>query len=683
MIDIDTKEKIFNYFKNKNSNYATFQSLKKVVKVNKLENVLWQLVRSGELIFDGKRYSVNHSKSHVGVVSVNKNGARFVKGEDGKRIPITSNCAPYVLPRDTIEYRVVKDEAYVSKLIKRELKKQVFQVKERNGNKYLEYTNGPFYIKVPASELDDYMVGDYLYVDINNNMFNGIIKKIDNINEVNGNGKLDKYQQRDIIIGYNHGFSFDYDDEYLDELKNIKLELTEKELANRKDYRNDLVYTIDCDNTRDMDDALSLKKLDNGNWLLTGHIASISEYVNFLGPIYNKAVSMGNSFYTGRIVIPMFHHIISNDICSLNENADRLTKSLELEINSKGEVVSRNLYYGVINSKKKMKYSEVDKLFTEPNELDPTYWPFAGNLYELKKLSDIMGRYLARNGKIEFANRDLEVVINENGVAKKAVPQDSPISRKIIENCMVYLNWQYGIILSENLMPSAYRNHHGPTELGLQKAMSKLSNLGYNTDIYERTGSISAFIKQYQSSPSDFLVISNILLPCFGRAYFSSENAGHYGLGIDVYSQFSSGIRKSSNLINHYIGDMILTRDFKNKETIKSLLPELCDIATQQEIEADEGEREALQFELIEIASNNIGYDFEGVVTGTMYGNAYTLLSNGVTGVIFNKDNYLVMGDRVYARIESVNLNKKEVNLTCLEIIKTRKGHKKRIKVKK
>lgn len=671
MVEKNIKEQIIEYIKGKNAKYVTYENLQSQFKDKRLDYYLDELVSFGELIVQNNKYRVNYEKVLTGVVTERRSGLKVLYNKEHKEIPLATKSNYHYLPGDTVKYRVVDDEAYVFELVERKLTKQVFQVVSVNGQKKLEYTNGNFYLKVPNDALDEYMVGEYLLVDITNNMFNGVVTRIKNTSNV-----ID----RDRVIAYNHGFDDDYDADYFAELKDIPMEVSQEEVGNRADYRDENVFTIDCDNTKDIDDALSIKKLPNGNFLLRGHIASVSEYVKFQGAIYNKAMQRGNSFYTQRSVFPMFHYLLSNGICSLNPNVDRLTKTLTLEITPTGKVVNRKLEYGVINSKLKMKYSEVDKLFTEPEKLAPEYYPFVNDLILMKELSDIIGHELRNMGKVELANHEWEVVMDGNNEAIKAEKQASPISRKMIENFMLYLNWQWISILDENAFPVAYRVHE-PSDLEkVDAAYRKIKDLGYDTSKYEQTYHIRDLITPYVDSPDDYLIISNIVLSAFKRAEYSSRNIGHFGVGLPIYGQFTSDIRRCGDLFNHYSTDAYLKNDLVLADKLINICDDVCLHATKQERAADKGEKESFDFDLLDIASKNIGYTFEGMITDRHYGKYYVRLSNGVYGIIQGNDEPVNLGDYVSVKIEDVNYNKKEIKLSYQGHIKTHKCVKKKVR---
>ena len=667
------KELIIKYINEKKVNFTTYEKLKHAFQDIDLDKILKELLRDGLLIQQKNKFYVNKEDPEIGEILTKKNGIKIVKTKEAKEIPLSSDTQSKYLKNDIVKFYVVNHEAHPFELVKRTNNKKVFQVVKKDGNKMLEYTQGEYEIHVPKDALEDYIPGEYVLVDISDNEFNGIIKRILNTSNT---------PIRDRIIAYNYGFEDDYNDAYLKELSEIPQEVSIDEIKNRIDYRNDNVFTIDCDNTKDMDDAVSIKKLPNGNYELITHIASVSEYVKFDSTIFHSAMHRGNSLYTARSVFPMFHYLLSNGICSLNPNVDRLTKSLTLEIDRFGNVIRKELNYGVINSKIKMAYSEVDKILSNEENIKEEYLPYIEDLKLMKELSDIMGENLKRHGKMEFANQEWEVILDENGKAIDCVKLQSPISRKLIENFMLYTNWQWATLLEENGFPICYRIHEASDDEKIESAINKLQNLGFDISGYKKTKNLHSLLERYANSPDEYNVISNTILGAYNKAEFSPNNIGHFGVGLPIYAQFTSDIRRSCDLYNHYSSDAYLTKNPKDLKKLKEIIELTCSWATFKERQADKAEKEALDYDLLEIASHNIGNTFEGAISEIRNGKTYIRLDNGVYAIVTNNNNNLTPGTRVIARIDSVNPNKKEIQVTYQEIIKRHSNHKKKVKTR-
>lgn len=661
------KEKILAYIGSRDSKYATLDKLKANIKDEELESTLSKLVQTGEIILNKKKYKINNDPKYQGKVLVNRYGVKFIRSDNGKHIPINYGSFYSVLESDYVEYYVINEEAYICNIVRREISERPFKVITINHSLYLEYASGNFWIRAKDYDLSMYEPGDVLLVDLDNHK---IVRKITTVSDPGS---------RDIILAYNHGFDNYYSEKYLEELNNLRFNITPEDLIGREDFRDDLIYTTDCDKTRDIDDATGVRRLPNGNYLFTGHIASTSEIIPFMGEICKTAFKRGTSAYTQRSVFHMYHPLISNGICSLNPNEDRLTQSIVMEIDKEGNVIQARLCYGVINSKKKMMYSEVDKLLSGDSSVDPTYLPYYDNLVLFKELTDIMGKYLVSHGKLELANRDVVIEYNNLDEATRCLPLEGPISRKMIEYAMIYINWQWTKILVENNIPLIYRNHLYPSKKDLANIINNLNNLGYNIQSSDSPQVIQTFLSSIKDDPVDFLIVTQVILNNLNSAGFDNVSKGHFGLGFkDYYAYFSSAIRRLADTFNHYATDAYLKNDMALREKLESIAKDVANWATTRENEATLLEKESLSYDLLDIAAKNLGNSYEGVVVDIKYNRVFVKLSNGLYGIIPDKYS-LSIGDKIITRINGINEFKKEI---YLEFISMQVKHKKRTRKK-
>lgn len=648
------KKKIMTYISQKNNNYATIEKLRSNINDSKLDSALSELVRTGDLILHKKKYKINYGPCYSGNVLINKYGAKYIFRDNGHHIPINLNSIHSVLKNDVVRYRLIDGEAYICEIVNREIAQRPFQVILKNNRLGLEYTDGNFSINDRDIDLSSYHVGDILLIDLDELK---VVRKITSLNDP---------LSRDIILGYNYGFDNYYSETYLEELRDIPDTVSPSDIIGRVDFRNDLIYTTDCDKTRDIDDATGVKLLPNGNYLFSGHIASISEVIPFMSEICQTAFKRGNSAYTQRSVFPMYHPVISNGICSLNPNVDRLTKSIILEIDRTGRVINSKLCYGVINSKMKFKYSEVDKLLTHDPTVDPEYLPFYDNLHLFKELTDIMGSYLIDHGKLELANRDVAIEYNKANMAEKCLPQEGPISRKMIEYSMIYINWQWTKILMENDMPLIFRNHAKPSPIAINNIINSLDKLGFDIKYCNLSGDFKDFLATIEQNPLEYLLATEIILRNLDMASFGYTSRGHFGLGFkEGYATFSSGIRKATDTFNHYSTDAYLRHDSELREQLTDIAPTIAKMANDRERTAKKLEEESLKYDLLDIAASNIGNSYSGLVIDVKYDRVVVKLSNGLYGFLPD-DHYLECGDKIVAQIEEINVNRKEIYLKFL-----------------
>lgn len=673
MYSKEVAERVINYISNRDQKWATYEKINMNVGNENLGETLARMVKIGDLTFSGKKYRVSNSEIREGVVSVTKNGIKQIKTDNGKVIPLSVNSFYNVLSGDKVKYRIIDKEAYVREIVDRRFTEQVFEVVFVNGKKALEYTQGNYSLKVNSESLRDYSIGEYVLVNVSKPGYEKIIKRIGNTSDPNN---------RDIILAYNHGFDNEYDEDYLRELANIKTDINEEILANREDYRGEEAITIDCYNTRDMDDAVWVKKLENGNWLYRCHIASISEFIPFGGAIFRKALKRGYSVYTRKSVFPLFHYVISNGICSLNPEEDRLTKTITLEIDNKGNVINKKLTYGVINSRKKMSYAECDKVYLGDETVDKSYLPYRDLLFHLKELADILGDNLKRHGKIELYIPVPNIKTDDLGQPINDAKIDGPIFRKVIEYLMIYANMAYTEILDEEKLPLWFRNHVSSDEKTISSCIAKIKNYGYDTSIYDKTKNLQLFLASFVNNPADYQIISGIILSGFHMANIGYVNLGHFGLGLDKYCRYTSGIRRGDDFLNHYSADAYITGNTNNIDKLRNLQKVSCDWFNRAEVESEAVEAESLIEDILDIADRNMYNCIEGIVIELHYDMAYVKLINGVYGIVRNNEVKLSVGDKINAKIIEVNHNRKEVYLSFLNFIKKRGSGKRRVRTK-
>lgn len=284
------------------------------------------------------------------------------------------------------------------------------------------------YVDVPSNEYSRLVEGSRVLIKLKNDGLNGNIVEIIGHKDDPG---IDLIQ-----IALSKCFSLDFSEEYLKELEKFPNHVKEDEIKGRLDLRNKLIYTIDCDNTKDMDDAISVEKKENGNYVLGVHIADVSHYVKLGSEIFKEAFKRGNSLYMLNTVIPMIHKFLSNGICSLNPSVDRLTKSCFMEIDKDGNIVDYKIVKSVIRSKKKMKYSEVNKLLEE-NKMVAGYEPFIDNLKLANELNNILNKARIERGYVKFMSNDLIVELDKNNKPLEFKMQEQKTAETMIENCML------------------------------------------------------------------------------------------------------------------------------------------------------------------------------------------------------------------------------------------------------
>lgn len=473
----------------------------------------------------------------------------------------------------------------------------------------------------------------------------------------------------------------DFNEKVIKELDDIPNCVNEDEIKDRLDLRDKNIFTIDGNSTKDFDDAVSIEKKENGNYILGVHIADVAHYVKPNTAIFNEALNRGTSIYITNYVIPMLPRKLSNGICSLNPNVDRLTMSCIMEVDPEGNVVNHKIIDSVINSKMRMTYEDVNKVLKEKQDLEE-YKPFKQDLLLMNELSNILREKMNKRGYLNFGNNDLKIVVNENGKAIGIKEQEHDIAEKLIENFMILANETVSKDISWKGLPCIYRIHDLPPIPAITRALETIKNFGYNVKIPNNFSSQSIQnILNKISKFEDNNILSTILLTGMSRACYNTNNIGHFGLALDYYSHFTSPIRRFPDLMLHTLikeyNKLYENEDYN--ETINKIfneLPLICNDNSLKERRADEIERIVNRYKIAELMESHIGEDFDAIITyvspkgitirTTNYVTGHIgigeLMSNGFKfspekNIMINKSSGKVykFGDNICVKVKNVN----------------------------
>lgn len=507
--------------------------------------------------------------------------------------------------------------------------------------------NEEYIIETTDNIMNKLVDGNIVLVKMKNNNL-----KLCNIIEVLGHINDPEIELK--IIAISKSIKLDFSKTALKQLENIKTRVTEDEFEGRLDLTNELIFTIDDKDTKDMDDAISIKKNDKGNYILGVHISDVSYYVPIGTPLFNEAANRSTSTYMIDSVIPMLPHQLSNGICSLNPNVNRLALSCIMEINPKGDVVDYKIVETVIKSKKKMTYQDVDKILME-GKIVPGYEPFIDNLKLCNELSFILNENFLRHGYLHFKAEEPKAIVDETGKPIGFQPIKVMAGRKIIENFMLAANKT--IAQNYGYMPFTFRIHEMPDMDKLDKTLEMLENLGYdiNRNNLDNPLKLSAtFKKLYESG--DYSVISPMILKSMSRARYSANNIGHFGLGFEFYTHFTSPIRRFNDLLVHALIKAYNNPNLTDKDIliIEQELAKACEHMTLKEMLSDEAEEDALKYKMAEYMSEHIGEYFNGKIVDLGPKYITIRLENGIVGkaylenikggnFYFDGDNYKIV----------------------------------------
>lgn len=493
-----------------------------------------------------------------------------------------------------------------------------------------------------------------------------------------------------IVLKY--GIRDTYPEEVMKETDLLPNEVKEEEYKNRKDLRDKMIFTIDGSHTKDIDDAISIEKLENGNYKLGVHIADVSYYVRPNSKIYEEAMLRGTSVYLADRVIPMLPHKLSNGICSLNEGEVRLTESCEMEIDKEGKIVSSEIFESVIKSKKKMTYEAVNKILEE-NIIEEGYCEFVDTLKLMEELANILRKEKVNRGYIDFNIDEPTVVVNEAGEAIDVVVSNRGVGEKLIEDFMIAANEAVASTIYFMELPFIYRVHGEPSEEKIKQFLTFVSTLGYTVkgNLNNLTPKEMQKILDLLNDKKEFSVLSSLMLRSMQKAIYDTNNIGHFGLASKCYTHFTSPIRRFPDTTVHRLLRMYLFDHKMDLDTVNALEKELKEIAShssEMERASIDCEREVTNMKIAEYMEKHVGETFKGMISTVTNFGLFVELPNLIEGLIhiddLTDDHYVYdeatftlrgvknkrgyrLGDNVEVILKSANKELKQVDFVILD----------------
>lgn len=498
-----------------------------------------------------------------------------------------------------------------------------------------------------------------------------------------------------LSIIYKHGIPIEFPEEVLEQAANTPDTITEKDLEGRRDLRNEMIVTIDGADAKDLDDAVSVKRLDNGNYKLGVYIADVSYYVKENSPIDKEALERGTSVYLVDRVIPMIPHRLSNGICSLNPQVDRLTLSCEMEINDKGQVVSHEIFPAVIRTTERMTYSDVNKILVDKDEeLRNRYEPLVPMFEMMEELASILRKKRMSRGAIDFDFKEAKVIVDEEGKAIDVVIRERSVAERLIEEFMLAANETIAEHFHWLDVPFIHRIHEDPDEAKLQTFFEFLAGLGISvkgTANEVHPQALQKVLDDIQGEPEE-MVVSKLMLRSMKQAKYDPRSVGHFGLATEFYTHFTSPIRRYPDLIVHRLIRTYLIEKKMDAKTIthwKERLPEIARHASMMERRAVDAERDTDDLKKAEFMQDKIGEEFTGIISSVTNFGMFVELENTVEGLIhvsFLTDDYyrydeqhqvligertanvFRVGDEVRVRVAGVNMDEFTIDFELVGI---------------
>ena len=425
------------------------------------------------------------------------------------------------------------------------------------------------------------------------------------------------------------------------EAKKIAQEVDEDDIKNRRDLREEEIFTIDGEDAKDLDDAVNVKKLDNGNYILGVHIADVSHYVKEGSFLDKEAIIRGTSVYMLDRVIPMLPVELSNGICSLNAGKDRFAISCIMEINAKGQVISSDIFKSVINVTERMSYTNVQKILDNSDrEVTKRYSKYIEHFRLMEELAHILKNRRAKDGSLDLDIPESKVVLDERGIAVDIKKYEITFANEIIEQFMLTANETVAEKFYWLEAPFIYRVHEAPDMEKVTELNKFLFNLGYRVKCNKEEVHPTAFadvLEKIKGKPEE-RVISNLVLRTLKVARYESENKGHFGIASKYYCHFTSPIRRYPDLFIHRIISEYLKQGYNldDEEIAKYRVQatKYAESASEREKIAQKVERESVDIKMAEYMEKHIGEECDGIISSIMSFGIFVELENTVEGMI-------------------------------------------------
>ena len=596
-----------------------------------------------------KYMMLENSHLRKGVMRANKKGFGFVEveGLDDDIYVSQDNMNgaihdDVVLVEITSKMNIDRIEGRVLKIIERKIQKYIGLMKfdsKGMGHVILDDSKIKLNIQVPKEKSLNAVDGHKVVVEVDkmmnhNGRCEGHVCEI--IGHVNDPGV-------DILsIIYKYNINVDFPDEVKSQVASMPMEVYESDLKGRKDLRDQVIFTIDGDDTKDIDDAISIEKLSNGHYRLGVHIADVSYYVKEGSPLDTEAMDRGTSVYLVDRVIPMLPHELSNGICSLNPNVDRLAMSCVMEFNNEGKQLDYEIFPSVIRSRIQMTYKKVNSIL-EKNIIPEGYEDYADDLKTMEELAEILRKAKVKRGYIDFGVEEAKILVDENCVPTDVVLRERGMGENLIEDFMIAANECVATHIYFMNLPFIYRVHEYPKEEKIRSFLGFVSSLGYqvNGNIKDvKPTTMQAILKQLQDKP-EYKILSSLLLRSMQKAVYKPENLGHYGLASKCYTHFTSPIRRYPDTTVHRLLRTYLVEGKVDMQTIKKWEEKLVYIAehsSERERASIDCEREVDDMKMAEYMEKHIGEEYEGMISSITSFGMFVELDNLIEGLVPLRD---------------------------------------------
>jgi ribonuclease R len=685
---------ILSIFKENPSKSLNYKQLSKIFKIKELgvkiilNDVMISLSNSG-VLKEEKRGSfklIQTTKKVIGVVNTSVNSGVYLDVEGTEEeVFVPKEYSMFSLKYDTVEVLIFNKS-------KGKLQGEITKVLERNKNTFvglIQETNGfgflitdskiPFDVFIPKPQINPSVVGKIVLVKVVN-WDNSQKNPVGKIIKVIGNPKEHNTEIHSILYQYNLVPIFPKDVEKVAD--KIPLKIPNSEIKKRVDFRKTTTFTIDPVDAKDYDDALSVKKLKNGNWEIGVHIADVGYYVKENDIIDVEAADRSTSVYLVDRVVPMLPEILSNEICSLKADVDRLCYSVILEMNEKSEIISQQIKKTIIHSDKRFTYKDAQDIIDNKKGL------FSYELLILDKLSKKLREKRFSSGSINFDREEVKFILDKDNNPTDVFFKESIDTNHLIEEFMLLTNKiiakEIGFVKKgEKPKTFVYRVHDKPDEQKINSLNNIIKKFGYSinqTSPKNLSNSLNLLLKDVKGK-SESNMIETLTIRSMSKAIYTTKNIGHYGLNFNYYSHFTSPIRRYPDLIVHRLLEKYLNG---GKSVENNKIEEICKYCSNKEKDASMAERDSIKYMQTKFLQDKIGNIFKGVISGVTEWGIYVELEknkceglvriNSIKGdfYIFDKNTYSVigrstknkyqLGDTVNIKIQNTDLDRKQID---------------------
>ncbi len=664
---------------------------------DELKEILDALVEEGKVALSKRgKYSKGHAEHYKGIFQANSRGFGFVAPEDGgEDVFISEDNMLGAFQGDEVEYIITaapsgrRREGKIVRILSHTVRKIVGLYEKSRNFGFVRPDNQRYLndIYIPSGKEMGAMTGHKVVVELTS--YGGEHAKpegriIEIIGHINDPGT-------DILsIVMDYGIRTEFPEKVLNQAVRVGKEVSEADCAGRKDLRDWQMVTIDGEDAKDLDDAVSLT-MEGENYVLGVHIADVTNYVQERSALDREALERGTSVYLADRVIPMLPQKLSNEICSLNAGENRLALSCIMKISKTGEIVDHEIAETVICVDRRMSYSGVQKILQSDEQALKENEEFVPMILQMKELSDLIRERRGRRGSIDFDFPETKILLDENGKPVEIRPYERNDATKIIEDFMLMANETVAEEYFWRELPFLYRTHEVPDEEKIRKLSTFINNFGYHIHVRNevKPKEIQKLLGKVEGTPEEDL-ISRLALRSMKRARYTTENTGHFGLAAKYYTHFTSPIRRYPDLqIHRIIKENLRGRLNENRIShYEEILPEVARKCSERERSAEEAEREVTKMKKAEYMRARIGEEYDGVISGVTKWGIYVELPNTVEGLVhvadmkddhyeFSEQEYELygrhtgktykLGQRIRVRVADADKVQRTVNFEIIE----------------